>query len=356
MAELGAWARHICGVASVASILAGTALDARAAEDAGGTRFHLAYEAPPGCPARADFLAAIHARTTRPELAASGERAPELSVTIEPAGGRTIGRLDVVEPGGEPQRRTVSSRTCAEVTTALALVAALLLDPDARTSGDVSPEAPAELSPDATPIEPAARPRPRPRAERPPRSRPEGRARVELSTGIALGATGGVGPAIAPRAGVLFDVELAPGESASGVALQLAPSLRAAADVAATSSDLASGAQHYLWIGGTLGACPARLALGARVRLAPCAAVQAGAHAGRTTQVANRTSSVDPWVAPLAGLRLEWALSASVSLELQGDVVFPLLRTRFFLAPSTTIFEIPGITGVGSAAARWHFR
>ncbi|MBX3202223.1 MAG: hypothetical protein KF894_29100 [Labilithrix sp.] len=356
MAELGAWERLVFGVVCAASVLGWTARDARAAEDAGAARFHLAYEAPTGCPERKDFLAAIHARTTRPELAAPGESAPELTVSIEAAGDRTVGRLDVLEPGGEPQRRTVASRTCAEVAKALALVAALLLDPDAHAGSDAIAEPP-EPGP-LDPAPPAARPRARqPRARRPERTRPDEDARrVALSAGIALGAIGGVGPAIAPRAGALFDVELAPRAPAAGVTLRLAPSFRVAADVAATSSDLASGAQHYLWLGGTLGACPARLSLGTHIRLAPCGALQIGVHSGRTTAVTNPTASSDPWLAPLAGVRLEWALGSSVSLELQGDVAFPLLRSRFFLAPSTTIFEMPGITGVGSLAARWHFR
>ncbi|MBX3225563.1 MAG: hypothetical protein KF795_33970, partial [Labilithrix sp.] len=180
--------------------------------------------------------------------------------------------------------------------------------------------------------------------------------RVELSAGIALGATSAVGPAIAPRAGAILDVALAHDAPDGNVSLRIAPSFRVTADVAATSSDLASGAQHYLWLGGTLGACPARLFFGERLHLAPCAALQLGVHSGETTQVSNSTASRDPWIAPLVGLRVAWALSSSVSLELQGDAGFPLLRTRFFLAPSTTIFEIPGTMGVGSVAARWHFR
>jgi hypothetical protein len=140
----------------------------------------------------------------------------------------STGHLEVRDADGAEQKRVVSSRTCTEVAKALALVAALILDPDAQD-----------------PLAPAPPPAPAP-------PRPHG-------------ATGGIGPTLAP---VLAPVLGAVDHPSS----LIAPSFRVTASAAFTSSGLATGTATYTWLGGTLRACPVRARarfIGGLVRVGP---------------------------------------------------------------------------------------
>jgi len=364
--------RAILGASSAGLLLHGAATNARAGEPE-GTRFHLAYEAPASCPDRAAFIGAIRLRTRRPQLAAEGEAATAFSVTVEPSRERMLGRLEVHEPEaglGAPaptETRTVSSGTCAEVTKALALVVALILDPDAETGVEPQGGPPAEDERDAledpaipaAPLEdpaiPAAPlpppPRPAAREQRPPR--PAVGRPVELSAGAELAVTGAVGPGITPKGDAFIDITFT--SRAGGRGLVFAPSVRLGGGFAATASDLVVGSHRYWWAGGTARFCPMRLVLPSGLRLLPCGAMQVGAHHGSTQGVPNGTTSTDLWLAPGGVASLEWAFGSSLAVELQGGAIVPLLRTRFFLAPDTTIFSVPAIAATGGIAARLRF-
>lgn len=329
--------------------------------DPDGTRFHLAYVAPASCPDRSAFLSAIHMRTRRPQLAAAGEPALTFAVSIEPRHGSNVGHLEVRDPdagqtGVAPQKRTVSSGTCGEVAKALALVVALILDPDAETSADPEPppdeDPPAGDEPAITAAPPAV-PRRRRARERPPPAPPVRRS-TELSGGAALGISGAIGPAVAPGAEIFAELALTSGDR-PGRAVVLDPAIRLGAAFAVTSSDLALGSHGYWWAGGTARVCPLHVRLPGALRVAPCGGVHAGVHHGSTKGVPNGTASTDLWVAPVAGANIEWPLTSAVALELHGGAVFPLVRTRFFLAPDTTIFEVPAVAGTATIAARLRF-
>ena len=139
----------------------------------------------------------------------------------------------------------------------------------------------------------------------------------------------------------------------------LMSSARLSIDVARTESDLArGGSQTYEWLGGSLRACPIHVALplsqAQSWRVAPCAGLQIGAHRATTQQVPNPTSSVDAWIAPMALGSVEWSPTPSrkIVLELNGGALFPLRRTRYFLAPDTTIFDVPTVGATANLALR----
>lgn len=318
-------------------------------------RFHLAYAAPAGCPDRAAFLSAILARTKRSHLASEGEAATELAVAIEVTPARANGRLEVREVDDARQLRSVSSDSCTDVAQALALIAALILDPDAQIGDEPSsaPVSPAEDHASA----PSAAPEtggPPGSTEQPVRRTTAGgwgaSPKLGLSAGAQVGAMGGVAPVLAPSAGGFVDLDAAPGRAG------LAPSARLGLDFATASSDAPAGRQSYWWLGGVLRGCPVRAVLAHRFSVAPCASFAFGAHRATTSGARNPTASTTPWLAAVAGASLEWALAPAFSLELHGGVAFPILRRRFFLAdPDTTIFEVPSASGVGSVAGRWRF-
>lgn len=339
---------------AAALLLLGRPAHAQSASEASepeSPRYRLLYAAPAGCPDRAAFATGIRARTSRPRLVEDDDpgAAIVLRVAIESSGNESAsGRLDLREPDGTEETRSVASRTCGEVANALALVAAVLLDPDARVSPEPEaepPPAPATTPASPVPTSPAVQPKPPPRSE-PPRA-PSPRE-WRFSGGAGLGGLGGVGPAFAPMAGVFVEVERA----ASGA---LTSAARLNLDVASTSSDLRSGTQTYEWLGATLRLCPAYLTLPGRLRLAPCGALQTAVHRGTTRDVQKPSASVGLWLAPVVAGTLAWDVSSSVALEINGGILFPLRRSRFFLAPDSTIFDVPVAAGMVGLGARIRF-
>jgi hypothetical protein len=357
--------RRIEGALCVGALLFSGAAraDVQTSAKAEAARFHLAYEAPSGCPDRPAFLAAIHAQTPRPQLAGEGEAAISLAVTIDVGRSRSSGRLDVREPDGARETRSVSSRTCGEVVKALALVAALILDPESQT-GPESPRAlPKEEGPPPSAASAPVPPAPPTPAGPPPPARPttpappvaEGRRRPwALSAGVEIGALGGIGPSLAPMGGVFVDGELTP-QSQGYAARLLTPAVRVTVDVATISSDLAVGSQRYEWLGGSLRLCPVHLPLPARFRIAPCGALQVGVHRASTVDTPSPTESIDLRLAPEVGGSIDWAASSAVTVELQGGALFPLRRSRYFLAPMTTIFSVPAATAMLTVGLRVRF-
>jgi hypothetical protein len=286
----------------------------------------------------------VHTRTPRPQLAAPNEPgAIALRIGVETGPGESAsGRLELEEPDGTKESRRVSSRTCNEVVNALALVAAVMLDPEAH-SGEVAAEPatpPIPVGPPAiSPPPPLGRKRQPPPPAPPP---PWG-----LFGGVDVGVLGGVGPALATTASAFVDLERRWFGSASTARLSV--------DAARTSSDLRGGTQTYEWLGSTVRLCPLYLALPGRVRVAPCAALQVAGHRGTTRNVRQPASSRQLWLAPALEGTVEWAVSSSFSVELQAGAVFPIRQSRFYLAPSSTIHEVPTLTIVSSLGVRVRF-
>ncbi len=313
--------------------------------------FSLAYSAPAACPDRDAFVSSIRARTARPRLVRADDGASvAVRVVIETRdAGAASGRLDLREADGTEETRTVTSRTCAEVSSALALVAAVMLDPEARSTAEPSPTLPPPApspSPPRAPSPASPSPaRPPPASPSPPRPPPS--TEWPFAAGAHAGIMSGIGPAIAPIGGVFATLERR--------TPTLASSLRLGVDIARTSSALRSGTQTYEWLGAAMRLCPAYVSLRADLRLAPCAGFQAAALRGTTRDVRSPTANLQLWLAPVAGGSVEWALSSTVSLELEGAALFPLRRARFFLAPNSTIFEVPSVAGTVTAGVRVRF-
>ena len=112
------------------------------------------YTAPDGCPPASSFFSEITARTPRARAARSGERARVLHVKVTRRGEAHVGTLAVEDTTGTGSAREVSGGTCAEVVGALALVAALAVDPHAS----VAPRPPPTPTPTPTPTPATALP------------------------------------------------------------------------------------------------------------------------------------------------------------------------------------------------------
>ena len=361
----------------------------------------LRYEAEAGCPDAAEFGGEVRGRASRARLADPGERARTFTVRITRAGRTFRGPLEVRETAGDSSARDVSGASCAEVASALALVTALAIDPQAATAPrvgstfggaassvatadagaeaarDASPDAPpphapadAAAPPDAAALDPAldaaldgstpdAVAPPEPPIPRPalPRAPPDpgdpdpyaGRA-VRLFVGLSYAATTGLARELSGAPGAFIEVGLPPRGA-------IAPTLRLAIDRVSGASLVAPGG----WLARfdrtrvELDACAVRLPIGP-LDLAPCVAFGAGVVAAEGRVAREVVSRTRPWVDAELGARARLWLLDRVSIEVDGGVSFPFVRDTFVFDPTTTIDRTPAAAAfvAGAAAVRFY--
>src|SRR5512136_1399882 len=91
------------------------------------------YAAPTGCPDATAFMHSLRERTTRFREAAPDEQARGFLVRVKAVGSAFSGRLEIRSPDGPTAVRNVEAAVCDEVSSALALITALTIDPNALT-------------------------------------------------------------------------------------------------------------------------------------------------------------------------------------------------------------------------------
>jgi hypothetical protein len=98
---------------------------------------HLELLAAADCATASQLMARVAARSTRIHFGASGADTFELRVEIARGPNDTqVGRLSLVDPSGRRSNRRLTAPTCAEAVDAVALVAAISLDPTYAPSPD----------------------------------------------------------------------------------------------------------------------------------------------------------------------------------------------------------------------------
>src|SRR5687767_3601668 len=107
---------------------------------------HFEYRAPPGCPTQSEFVSELRARTTRFVEVEAARAARIVNVTIAqnddgPFSGEVEMR-ETAEAAPRALRRSVQANLCAELVSAVAVVIAIALDPDAFGSESTSPDPP----------------------------------------------------------------------------------------------------------------------------------------------------------------------------------------------------------------------
>ena len=288
----------------------------------------LDYSAPEDCPDAKSFREQVLDRTKRVSFAeASPESSLAWSVKITQTSGGSRGTLRVTGEKPRKLERSVNATNCEQVVDALALVAALSVDPDASLTPRAKPK-PAAPPPAATP------PAPETPAERPA---PTDARATKLSLGVTLTGRSGVAPHLAwaprPFVGMSFRSR---GGYTWGIALSATQVLGSAAvDV---------GRADFTWSLGRLEVFPVRATFG-HWRLEPALFVEAGQLRARGVAVAPATEVHRP--ALLAGVlgRLSFLAFDLLQLEVEGGPIAPLLRDRFYLFESTTVFRVPAVTG-----------
>lgn len=327
------------------------------AEPPVAVRLH--YTAPPTCPTEAEFVDAVRARTP---LARFGDdpNAWDVTVSAQTAAGKSSGILD--GEGSAP--REVSARRCTDVISALALILALAIDPQASATPAAEPEAEELPTLEETPPEPASRqrhgkrlrlvhPEPAPVVAVPERG---GGGALFWGVGLAVAGTASftsgwtafLGPSASLELGVRWSPLLSPSVRLSG-----------ALDYGSAGTEAAGEADFRIGRG-RLDLRPIRLELSSTFAALPFVGVEVGTLAGEGESGAAVTTTRTQrrlWLALAQGVALELALTDSVYLSVSGEIREPLRRYAFvFLGPDTTVAEVPAVDfgwTVGAAARFW---
>ena len=273
-----------------------------------------------GCGASGSFATRIMQRSSRLQLATTAERAIDFSLTIGRDGRAITGELGVHELDGTETVRSVAGASCDEVLSALALIAAVLVDPNALR--EPSP-------PLADHVEPPPVPRP-----------PSPSRRWGFGAGVGFGLESGV------VTHSLFG-ESAQLEAALGGEGLVSPRF-ALAWVAGLPDEVrfTAGTAHVSWSTARASGCPLRLPIYRSLTLRPCAAFDVG-----RLRVSGDERSFQPtsqrvlWLALGAVGHFELRPISPLLFGLDAGIVLPLSRDRFYFdreTPDNTL-RIPGI-------------
>jgi len=276
------------------------------------------YLVPAGCPEEPAFWSAVRERSLSIR---SSTVALDVAVVITAT---TAGELtgEVSVHGGAPRRLT--AHACDDLTRALALVTALLIDA----------EPPVEAS-----REPRSAMRPRLEAPADVRERSS-----DLSIGFGVGTTIGALPGRAIGFPIFLD-----GGAVGG------PRYRLGALFAVRSAKLGvlDGPIQYVLASLHVEVCPWQIALGPLVA-SPCAAGDAGllfADARRSGLV-GATLTQYGWLAAGVAGHLRYEFFGDMFLEASAGATVPFLRNRFLFGPGEgEIYSTPPVTGDFSMAA-----
>jgi hypothetical protein len=318
---------HVC--------LASLGVSARASAD-DHVPLVLEYSAPPACPGADRFLDEIAARTSRARPAKPDERATTLTVVIKDVAGGDKGTLKLQAADGATSARQVSAADCEQVVSALALMTALAIDPNAVTDPVAVTKPPTQK-----PSEPPA-PKPAPASEPkapPPKPEPS-RARFEVGAAFAMLAGATPEPLFMARPFVELGTA---GPSPWSRALRISAAYGRRTVIAQ------EGGAEYTLLTGRIEGCPARFRAMPALQLSPCVAIDAGRLEAVGVGVTPVQSAKAPWVAPGLVARVEWEIANLLVVEVSGEILFPLVRDRFFVNSDTTLYRTSPVAG-GAAA------
>jgi len=297
-----------------------------------GEDVRLAWDAPPGCPERSRFEAEVRARTSAARFTDASDQVRRFEVDIARSGDRWVGALQIEGPDSASSRREFDGDACDEVVSALALLTALAIDPNASSApADDLVLAPAEPQPlaSAAPIPPPPVPA---RPVEPPSRRPATLPSTPWHMAVgpeALLATR-VGPQSMPALGLFAEV-WQPRDRG------LIHGYRVALSAAWSSSDEA----RWQWYQARVRACPLRTGWGSVVAVRGCAGIDAGVVHGEGVSVAEPRTATRPWLG--AGTEAGLVIGDGPYFAGVGaGLVVPLTRYRYrFDRPTIELHETP---------------
>lgn len=335
------------GVVTACVLAASSTVAARAAADQ-RTPVAFDYERRAGCPEPTAFVQAVLARAPLARAAGAGEAARVLVARIKPTAGGLEGQLVVRETDGATTERTVRGQRCDDVVAALAVIAAVIIDPvtAGASSDETTPASPAEAPsamrpPEAAPVSPVSAV---PRAEPPANVPPAAVAHAwRLSAGAGAGLVGGAAPAVLLSLPIFV-------EASRELSHGLEPAARARFERTAIGSARSpSGGAMFVLTSGAGDFCPVALHAGA-MRVQPCARGELGVLSARGRAVEPARSDSRLWVAAGAVARARLAIAGPMFAELEAGLSAPIVRDRFYVEPVTVLYRPPAAAATGAFA------
>jgi hypothetical protein len=319
-------------------LAAGAVLGVSAPVQAAAEAVHFVYEAAPSCPSEREFVEAVLARTQKVALVDASQAERIFAIKIDSprdtrrGAGVTPGfsGLLAIHRGEETTTREVKGASCAAVSSALALVTALAIDPDSLRPAPAPALAPSPPPPAAAPL---AVPEHRP---------PSIAWRWRMGGRFELGQF--VAPSVPLGVGAFFELGRV-NDSHSALGMW---ALRTGLHYAATGSiDRAAGPAHFNWAALRLEGCVLRLRLAPPASLEACAAFDVGGLRG-SGEVNQARSPTTPWFSVAPVLRLPCFLSGGWFLEAEAALILPLRRETFVFEPRDLFYRV---APAGPAAA-----
>ena len=291
--------------------------------------FSLSWNAPPGCPDRAEVLARMARLLGR---SPGSVREPRLGVRGEvvalPSRAADRFRVKLVSQSAEgPSERSVDGVSCERVTDAAVLILAMAIDAEAVAARLSAPPSP--------PPKPAEPPAPEPAASH-----------------IGFWA----------RAGALADLGAMPEINPGG-----------ALGVGVSAGSLWFEAEGRVWLPQEIDA-PGRPGVGGRFNRqsvalrscfglggdslsgGPCGGVAVGSMSGRGYGISDPDDGGSAWVEAFAGGALRQRFFVGVALRADLEVMTPLVNPRFSIGGIGSVHRAPFLFGRGALALELHFR
>jgi len=303
--------------------------------------------APASCPIRPTLFERVRSHTGRVREASAGESSRALRVVIAPDGDRFVADLRLVEDDEVLERR-VPGKTCEEVLAAVALIAALAIDPLASA-------VPVDAGAPQADVEPPPAPPPPP----PPR-----RAPVEIDAGPPARRRGSVSAGVTLEAYGLGELVLGRGVWVEGaLATRASPALRLR--FARTQSFSAEREQRTAFFQLTTAAVDGcltavgwkpKLHRGANVlELRPCVQLAGGVLEGSSSAFGVHRMP-RPWASIGAMLQERWRFFGPLELEMAVGLTLPLIRDDFFFLPRDDVYRAPSVVLLGNVGVGTTFR
>lgn len=334
-------------ILAVGGSLAACCLVRPAAAAKPGQAFRLEYWAEGQCPDAVEFARQIQTRAPRLRPAEADEPALGFYAELADHAGSATGRLTARSPDGREVVREVRGPTCEDVSTALALIAALAADP-VQSGESPAPATPAGNAP-ARRAPTRRAPEPEPERSEPPA--PDPLLRWTYSVGAGLAFESSIAPNPGSGLSIGFDAE-APGGSPIRPLLSLS-AVRAAAGNTETSGGTAS----FTWVAFALSGCPARWPEETPLFFRPCAFLNAGVLGGDMAYEARSRSQSSTWVATGAFGRIEALVAEVVSFQLDGGVTVPLAHPTFRVDNDAPVsFQVPHAGILGRIGLSYRFQ
>jgi hypothetical protein len=340
------------------------ATEAASAEDAEPTvSYELDYRAPASCPGEDAFTKRIARRTSRARRSSTGQGKYRFTVEFLLSDTGARGTLRIAEKDGASTERDVPARDCASAVEAMALIAAVILDPRAATvaRADEAKEATAavETAPPAAGADAAANgPAPEPNsAQQPapppagvPDSNPTERASDEsVSWRMRLRAAGALQGAVAPGGALGANAGAEVYRDGPGL---FEPRFALTMHVAFGDSSTSFGDAAFSWYAGRLTACPIQWPESGRLRLRGCAFAEAGALHGEGSNTRNPRGSTAFWLAAGPSAEVELEVTRWLAVAVEGGMTVPAFHDKFIFVPQQVAHEVPTMGGWLAAGLR----